>query len=61
MSIYDELRKNAQTLYTRGIISQDRCVDLMGMRSGGFLRNKLHVAIAWGVKQLVEATNEVPK
>ena len=58
MSIYQELRKNAQTLYARGVISQDRCVDLMGMRPGGMLKNKLHAVTAWVVKQLVEKTNE---
>lgn len=61
MSIYQELRKNAQTLYARNVISQDRCVDLMGMRPGGFFKNKLHEAIAWCAKQAVEKTNEIQK
>lgn len=58
MSIYQELRKNAQTLFSRGVISQDRCVDLMGLRPGGFFKNKLHGTISWFVKQAVEKTNE---
>lgn len=59
--IYADLRQNALKLYSRGIISQNRCVDLLDLRPGGMIRSKVHAAIAWGVKQLVEVSNEIQK
>lgn len=59
--IYAGLRKNAQTLYARGEISQNRCLDLMALRPGGTIRNKIHAVIAWCVAQMVEATDEIQK